>query len=146
LFVIQIILLRADIDEYLPQATIDWCKQALMSQGINMDTLKLSDMGPDNKPLHVHAYYTLRLLLYNHIRTGNEPRLTESRIPHGGYEAAVARGGALHDLFLSNVEYRDWLENTGQTFIPQGNDELPWFGYVGDDGTDRGWSERPIGS
>ena len=80
-----------------------------MSQGINIDTLKLSDMGPDNKPLYVYIYYTLRLLLYNHIRTGNKPRLTESRIPYSGYEAAVARGGALCDLFLSNVEYRNWL-------------------------------------
>ena len=78
-----------------------------MSQGINMDTLKLSDMGPDNKPLYVYIYYTLRLLLYNHIRIRNEPRLTESRIPYSGYEAVVTRGSALYDLFLSNVEYRD---------------------------------------
>ena len=78
-----------------------------MSQGINIDTLRLSDISPDDKPLYVYIYYTLRLLLYNHIRTGNEPRLTESRIPHGGYEATVARGGALYDLFLLNAEYRD---------------------------------------
>ena len=78
-----------------------------MSQGINIDTLKLSDISPDNKPLHVYAYYTLRLLLYNYIRTRNKPRLTESRIPYNGYEAAVVRGGALYDLFLLNVEYRD---------------------------------------
>jgi len=78
-----------------------------MSQGINIDTLRLSDIGPDDKPLHVHAYYTLRLLLYNHIRTGNKLRLTESRIPYSGYEAVVARGGALYDLFLLNAEYRD---------------------------------------
>jgi hypothetical protein len=32
-----------------------------------MDTLKLSDIGPDNKPLHTYAYYTLWLLLYNYI-------------------------------------------------------------------------------
>ena len=96
-----------------------------MSQGINIDTLKLSDMGPNDKPLHVHAYYTLRLLLYNHIRTGNEPRVTESKIPYGGYEAAIVRGGALCDLFLSNVEYRNWLQNTGQTFILKGNNKLP---------------------
>jgi hypothetical protein len=36
-----------------------------------MDALKLSDIGPDNKPLYVYAYYTLCILLYNHIRTGN---------------------------------------------------------------------------
>ena len=78
-----------------------------MSQGININTLKLSDIGPDNKPLHVHIYYTLRLLLYNYIRTGNEPRLIESRIPYSGYEAVVIRGGALYDLFLLNAEYRD---------------------------------------
>jgi len=80
-----------------------------MSQGINIDTLKLSDISPDNKPLHVYTYYTLRILLYNHIRTEDQPRLTESRIPYSGYEAIVARGGALYDLFLSNVEYRNWL-------------------------------------
>jgi hypothetical protein len=137
-------LTSADIDEYLPQQTMDWCKQALMSQGINMDTLKLSDIGPDGKPLHVHAYYTLRTLLYNHIRTGSQPHLAESRIPYGGYEAAVARGGALHDLFFANAEYRTWLQNSGQTFLPQGHDEVPWFGHVGDDGGDRGWSERPV--
>ena len=78
-----------------------------MSQGINMDTLRLSDIGPDDKPLHVYTYYTLRLLLYNYIRTGNEPRLTKSRIPYSGYEAVVVRGGALYDLFLLNAEYRD---------------------------------------
>jgi hypothetical protein len=78
-----------------------------MSQGINIDTLRLSDISPDDKPLYVYIYYTLRLLLYNHIRTGNEPRLTESRIPYSGYEAAVIRGGALYDLFFSNAEYRD---------------------------------------
>jgi hypothetical protein len=80
-----------------------------MSQGINIDTLRLSDISPDDKPLHVYIYYTLRLLLYNHIRTENEPRLTESRIPYSGYEAVVVRGGALCDLFLLNAEYRDWL-------------------------------------
>jgi hypothetical protein len=80
-----------------------------MSQGINIDTLKLSDISPDNKPLHTYVYYTLRLLLYNHIWTGNQPHLTELRIPYGGYEAAVARGGALYDLFLLNVEYWNWL-------------------------------------
>jgi len=88
-----------------------------MSQGIIIDTLKLSDIGPDNKPLYVYIYYTLRLLLYNHIRTENKPRLTESRIPYNGYEAIIIRGGALYDLFFLNVEYWDWLENTGQTFI-----------------------------
>ena len=78
-----------------------------MSQGINIDTLKLSDIGPDNKPLHVYTYYTLRLLLYNHIRIGNKPRLTESRIPYSGYEAIIARGGALYNLFFLNIKYRD---------------------------------------
>jgi len=78
-----------------------------MSQGINIDTLKLSDISPDNKPLYVYIYYTLRLLLYNHIRTGNKPRLTESRILYSGYEAIIIRGGALYDLFLLNVKYRD---------------------------------------
>ena len=78
-----------------------------MSQGINIDTLRLSDISPDDKPLYVHIYYTLRLLLYNHIRTENEPRLIESRIPYSGYEAVIVRGGALYDLFLSNAEYRD---------------------------------------
>ena len=78
-----------------------------MSQGINIDTLKLSDIGPDNKPLYVYIYYTLRLLLYNHIQTRNELRLTELRIPYSGYEAVIIRGGALYNLFLSNVEYRD---------------------------------------
>ena len=78
-----------------------------MSQGINIDTLKLSDIGPDNKPLYVYIYYTLRLLLYNHIQTRNELRLTELRIPYSGYEAAVARSSALYDLFLLNAEYRD---------------------------------------
>jgi len=76
-----------------------------MSQGINIDTLKLSDIGPDNKPLYVYIYYTLRLLLYNHIRTGNKPRLIESRIPYGGYEAVVIRSSALYDLFFLNIEY-----------------------------------------
>jgi hypothetical protein len=78
-----------------------------MSQGININTLKLFDISPDNKPLHVYIYYTLRLLLYNHIRTGNKPRLTESRIPYSGYEAVITRSGALYDLFFSNAEYRD---------------------------------------
>jgi len=78
-----------------------------MSQGINIDTLRLSDISPDDKPLHVYIYYTLRLLLYNHIRTGNEPRLTELRIPYSGYEAVIVRSGVLYDLFLSNAEYRD---------------------------------------
>ena len=78
-----------------------------MSQGINIDTFKLSDISPDNKPLYVYTYYTLRLLLYSHIRTGNKPCLIESRIPYNGYEAIVIRGSALYDLFLLNVEYRD---------------------------------------
>jgi hypothetical protein len=38
-----------------------------MSQGINMDILKLSDMGPDGKPLYIYAYYTLCILLYNYF-------------------------------------------------------------------------------
>ena len=74
-----------------------------------MDILKLSDMGPDGKPLYVYVYYTLRTLLYNHFRTGIQPHLPESRVPHGGYEAVVARGGALYDLFFLNVEYWTWL-------------------------------------
>jgi hypothetical protein len=36
-----------------------------------MDTLKLFNIGPDNKPLYTYVYYTLRLLLYNYIWTGN---------------------------------------------------------------------------
>ena len=76
-----------------------------MSQGININTLKLSNMGPDDKPLHVYVYYTLWLLLYNHIRTGNKPRITESKIPYSGYKAVIVRGGALCDLFLLNIKY-----------------------------------------
>jgi len=74
-----------------------------------MDTLKLSNIGPDNKPLHTYVYYTLWLLLYNYIWIGNQPHLTKSRIPYSGYEAIVAKGGALYDLFLLNVEYWNWL-------------------------------------
>jgi hypothetical protein len=32
-----------------------------------MDILKLSDMGPDGKPLYIYIYYILRTLLYNYI-------------------------------------------------------------------------------
>jgi hypothetical protein len=70
-----------------------------------MDALKLSDIGPNDKPLYVYTYYTLHILLYNYIRIGNQPYLTKSKIPYSKYKAIIARGGALYNLFLLNIKY-----------------------------------------
>jgi hypothetical protein len=94
-----------DINEYLPLATLNWCYQALLAQGIDLNTLKMSDIGPGgDAPLHVYVYHALRTAIHDYMQASGV--LEESVIPRGGYVAAIARGGTLSEVFKSNAEFR----------------------------------------
>ena len=140
------ILIFIDLDEYLPPVTLNWCYQALLSRGIDLNTLQLSDVGPGgDAPLHVYAYHALRAAIYDHMHAAALPVLAESVIPRGGYGAAITRGGALSEIFQSNLDFRAQVLQSGLTFQPTAPpDPQEGFLYVGDDGLDRGWSQEGL--
>jgi hypothetical protein len=139
-------LIFVDLNEYLPPVTLDWCRQALLSHGIDLNTLKLSDVGAGgDAPLHVYVYHTLRAAIYDHMHAAVLPVLAESVIPCGGYGAAIARGGALSEIFQSNLDFRAQVLQSGQTFQPAVLPTPPeGFLYIGDNGLDCGWSQEGL--
>ena len=69
--------------------------------------MKLSDIGAgSNTPLYIYIYYIFQAVIYNYIYTIVLPVLAESVIPYRGYGAAIARGGALSEIFQSNLDFR----------------------------------------
>jgi hypothetical protein len=95
--------------------------------------------------LHVYIYHTLRAAIYNYIHAAVLPVLAESVIPYRGYGAAIARGGALSEIFQSNLDFRAQVLQSGQTFQPAVLPTPPeGFLYIGDNGLDRRWSQEGL--
>jgi hypothetical protein len=65
--------------------------------------------------LHINAYHALRFTIHAHMQSRALPVLEESTKPTGGYEAAIARDGALKQVILSNTEY---IKNVRASHIP----------------------------
>jgi len=66
-------------------------------------------------------------------------------VPKGGYEAAIARGGMMNNVFQSNLAFEQFVQSSGLTYGPQLPQALPaGWDYVGDAGEDRGWSEVSV--
>lgn len=96
-----------DIDEYLPQATLQWCKAVLHQLGY-LDEITGEDYFEDGERVHCHAYLELREAVRAHMHSGALPHLDELKTPpkYRDYcrsrqyeEALVARGV---DLTLAN--------------------------------------------
>jgi hypothetical protein len=68
-----------DIDEYLPEQTLNWCQMKLHELGY--PSLQLEDAFPDGSRHHCNAYLELRECLKEHIASGEAPQLTELEAP-----------------------------------------------------------------
>jgi hypothetical protein len=77
------------------------------------------------------------------MHSGELPILEESPVPHGGYEEAIARNGALKQVVLSNAEYIKSVQTGGVPFqLPIAQDYAPEWSFLGDAPDDMGWSTR----
>jgi hypothetical protein len=100
-----------DINEYLPNETILWISQQLETININLSTLRGSDLLADGSRLHFRVYYQLRELVRRHVLSGQEPLLSETPQPLGGYESVEERGGYFSGVLQQNRAYQESYEN-----------------------------------
>jgi hypothetical protein len=79
-------LLTTDINEYLPEATKNWCTIELEKIGYRYTKVNASEYFPDGTRVHCQVYLQLRRALQMHIASGAEPRLSESEKPTGSWD------------------------------------------------------------
>lgn len=81
----------ADIDEFLPPTTLQWCISHLQSQGFPF-YVNGTDTNQNGERLHELAYKNLRNAAVNHIRYSYNPPLEESLKPYadGQWRATAA--------------------------------------------------------
>jgi len=65
-------------------------------------------------PLHVYVYHILWTVIHDYMQASSV--LEESVILRREYTAAIARGGALSEVFKSNAEFRAQVVQSGQVF------------------------------
>jgi hypothetical protein len=105
------------LDEYLPADTLQWCREQLLSYGIDLSSLSAGDIEFPNEAsgvrVHIRAYQLLRSLVRGHISTGSPPFLEEAVKPEGGYETVEEEGGLLSEVISANADFvreRDAIE------------------------------------
>jgi hypothetical protein len=95
-----------EIDEYLPQVTLAWCREKLMTYDIDLDEVSASAIdqlqADSGERLFKRAYALLRLALQLHIRTQAEPILTLCTSLIGGYDRVA---GSLSEIVEENAEF-----------------------------------------
>lgn len=77
--IVLLLTILLDIDEYLPEQTLNWCQMKLHELGY--PSLKIEDVFPDGSRHHCSAYLELRECLKEHIASGEAPQLTELETP-----------------------------------------------------------------
>jgi hypothetical protein len=77
---------------------------------IDLPNLQGADLLADGSRLHFQVYLQLRELVRAHVISGQEPALSETPRPIGGYEAVEAHGGYLLGVLQENRAYRDSYE------------------------------------
>lgn len=134
------------MNEYLPAETIQWCHAKVLTLGVDLKKLEQADANSFGERTHVAVYLALREALRVHMLSGDLPHLQESVVPRGGYEATMERGGMLSRIVTLNSEWVEFVRSSGETANVPAPRPLPdGWEYVGDDGGDRGWSERTMG-
>jgi hypothetical protein len=104
------LMLSIDINEFLPNETLTWISQQLESVNVDLSNLQGTDLLADGSRLHFQVYLQLRELVRTHVVSGQEPILSETQRPLGGYEAVEAHGGYLSGALQENRAYRDSYE------------------------------------
>jgi hypothetical protein len=94
-----------DINEYLPNETILWISQQLETINIDLSTLRGLDLLADGSRLYFQVYYQLQELVQRHVLSGQQPLLSETPQPLGGYESVEERGGYLLGVLQENHAY-----------------------------------------
>jgi hypothetical protein len=102
--------LNIDIDEFLPSETLAWISQQLERVNVDLPNLRGADLLADGSRLYFQVYLQLRELVQAHIISSQEPALSETLRPLGGYEAVEARRGYLSGVLQENRAYRDSYE------------------------------------
>lgn len=96
-------VLALDIDEYLPNATMEWCRLKLVDIGFNQGRVSPTTfVQGSQKREHELAYVKLRREVQIHIDSGLIPDLEETLAPYGGRawqpsEETIAVYNRLHD-------------------------------------------------
>ena len=70
-----------------------------------MAEIQGSDLLADGSRLHTEAYLHLRGIVQQHISSGEEPILSESLKPIGGYAQVELQDGYFAELIRDNAEY-----------------------------------------
>ena len=117
LYSLLYILIFIDLNKYLLLVILNQYYQALLSRGINLNTLQLLDIKlGSNALLYIYIYYTLQAIIYNYMYAIVLLVLAELVIPRGGYRVAITRGGALSEIFQSNLNFRAQVLQSSLTF------------------------------
>ena len=91
--------------EYLPEHTLNWCNDALLSADIDPKLVNAGAMHTNQVKLHQHAYQTLRTLIRQHHQSQPEmPPLEHSSKPTGGYEHVEATSYVMRAIIQENAE------------------------------------------
>ena len=77
---------------------------------VDLPNLRGADLLADGSRLHFQVYLQLRELVRVHVISDQEPVLSETPRPLGGYEAVEARGGYLSGVLQENRAYCDSYE------------------------------------
>jgi hypothetical protein len=112
--------LRADIDEYLPLLTLNWCTMQLIKLGYPNGYVATNSSSPlTGKHLHRLAYIQLRKAIRTYFLHGDEPTLGICKPPKGGRAwqptPEVAAGQTENMEILGDNE--DPLEGGGESEI-----------------------------
>jgi hypothetical protein len=94
-----------DINKYLPNETILWISQQLEIINIDLSTLRGLDLLKDGSQLHFRIYYQLQELVQRYVLSGQEPLLSETPQPLGGYESVEERRGYFSGVLRENHAY-----------------------------------------
>jgi hypothetical protein len=91
----------------LPSETIQWISQQLETIDIDLSTVQGGNLLEDGSRLHLRVYCKVREIVQLHVVSGQEPILSETPRPYGGYEDVEQRGGYLSEILQENRAYRD---------------------------------------
>ena len=85
--------------------------QQLKTIDIDLSTLRGLDLLIDGSWLHFRVYYQLRELVRRHVLSGQEPLLSETPQPLGGYKSVEEREGYFSGVLQENRAYQESYEN-----------------------------------
>jgi hypothetical protein len=99
-----------DINEYLPNQTIEWITQQLALENVDLLTLRGGDILADGLRLHFQVYLRARQIVRAYYVSGQELVLSVSLMPNRGYQLVEERNSYLAEILRANCAHQESYE------------------------------------